>query len=167
MPKYTVEPLYSRHNLEQHFFNSEEFLTRGFWYIAGGGGMRNRAVEHNVASFLELFPCCTLVAKANQRLVLWVAVLILCQVVNSSVAVDKLKFGSLSISINQCLDTAWAQSISEDYKFCIGVHIESGVATCTVTDDFTYMQYRSTPVTANTLTVRWNQSMEDGVMLQK
>ena len=27
---------------------------RGFWYISGGGGLCNQAVEHNVAMFSEL-----------------------------------------------------------------------------------------------------------------
>jgi len=31
---------------------------------------RNQAIEHNVEMLSELFPCCTLVGKAKQRLVL-------------------------------------------------------------------------------------------------
>ena len=47
-------------------------LLRGFRYISGRRGMCNRAVEHDVAAFSELFLCCTLAGKAKQRLVLQV-----------------------------------------------------------------------------------------------
>ena len=46
--------------------------------------MRNRAVECNVAAFLELSFACTLPGKAKQRLVLRVTGLIYCQVANYS-----------------------------------------------------------------------------------
>ena len=38
----------------QNFVRSSEVSLRGFRYISGRRGMRNRAAEHNVASFSEL-----------------------------------------------------------------------------------------------------------------
>ena len=47
--------------------------------------MRNRAVEHNVATFLRAFPCCTLAAKTKQGLVLQ-----LLKLLTTAVMVDNL-----------------------------------------------------------------------------
>ena len=56
MSSITVEPLYNGHLWEPNFVrNSEVSLTKGFRIISGRHGMRNRAVERNVAGFSELF----------------------------------------------------------------------------------------------------------------
>ena len=56
--------------------NSEVSLTHGLPVYSGRCGMRNWAVERNVAAFSELSLCCTLAGNSAQRLVLRVTALI-------------------------------------------------------------------------------------------
>ena len=68
---HAVEPLNNGHHWESKVCPLERCpQLRGFRYIFGRRGMRNRAVEHNVASFSELSLCCTLAGLVLQITVL-------------------------------------------------------------------------------------------------
>ena len=69
----TVEPLSNGHHWEPKFCPLQRCpQLRGFWYISGRRGMRNRAVDHKVAVFSEL----SFAVRWQGRLVLRVTALI-------------------------------------------------------------------------------------------